>query len=42
MQMALTHGADRFLRKPVSPEILLKSLTHIVRNGPVWDNKKSA
>lgn len=42
MQMALTNGADRFLRKPVSPDILLKSLIHIVHNGPVWRGEKSA
>ncbi len=31
MQSALSYGADRFLRKPVSPDILQKSLVHIVR-----------
>ena len=30
MQSALLNGADRFLKKPVSPEILRKSILHIL------------
>lgn len=30
MQSALLNGADRFLKKPVSPEILRKSIVHIL------------
>ena len=34
MQMALSNGADRFLRKPVSPEILEASILHILERRP--------